>query len=153
MRRACMFPIKETYSKLYIGIFDLEATIEAPPETIKGHPGHPGWVPPQPSDPNQIGRRISTLGSMVEPEPTLRRRGSGGQGYEAYRRASIGGATRGEERGAVAGEAAAMHGPGATTDDEGDEDNDDEEFGLKPAPYCTKAEDFLGHVVISLACC
>ena len=118
MRRACLFPIRETYSKLYIGIFDLEATIDAPPETIKGHPGHPGWV----------------AGG-----------GNGGNGGDHHQ----------QQQHQQYGSGAFNDGPrrksgGHWNDDNNDDDDNEDDLGPQPAPYCTKAEDFIGHVIIDI---
>jgi len=106
MRRACLFPIRETYSKLYIGIFDLEATIEQPQEGRHKNNNHNAGYDP---------RRVSALAG-----------GNGGGG----------------DNSTIASEL------NANTDNNSDSDNDD--LGPQPAPFETKAKDFIGHVIIDI---
>jgi hypothetical protein len=139
MRRACLFPIRETYSKLYIGIFDLEATIEAPPETIKGHPGHPGWMSSSATATGDQHQQFHNHGGSTPRRSSNDgpRRSSGGGGANPTntpRRTSNDGPRRSS---------------GGHWNDNADDDDDDD-LGPQPAPYCTKAEDFIGHVIIDI---
>jgi len=128
MRRACLFPVQQMYSQLCIGIFDLEAVF-ADPSTVLGHPGHPGWVPPE--------QRVKFLGRSSSIF-------SGGSNNSLSRgRAGSSGNFNISQRGSSAQLSVNNH-----NDDE-DEDGAPP-VHLQPNDWCTKAEDFIGHVVVDI---
>lgn len=171
-----MFPVETMYQKLSIGIFDLEAAY-AHPDTVIGHPGHPGWIPPDQrnhfgfhrssSFAGLKGNNSSNTGSMY-----AQRGSSASFGIENLR-SSSGHFTFGDRRGSgydnrrgsgfdgrrsSGFDLTNRRGSGLIGSKKHLEIDEDEEPGklptdnphAKPVPYCTRAEDFIGHVVIDV---
>jgi len=157
MRRACLFGVETMYSQFSIGIFDLEA-IYADPNTIIGHPGHPGWTPPE--ERTGFGfHRSSSLSGMGHNSMTSNRSSSASFGFgNENRRGSSGPFTMNESRrgsGFVESLVAGARRQGSANGSMHFTVDDDEADGKPPTDrqpndFCTKAEDFIGHVTIDI---
>lgn len=145
MRRACLFPVEQMYSQLSIGIFDLEAAY-AHPDTVIGHDGHPGWRPPE--ERTGFGfHRSNSMASTGRGSVARQSMNSFG-GFDGARRSSM---SLGDRR-----SSANLAMTNSLKNILADDDDDDvpgklpSETGQPPAEFCTKAEDFIGHVVVDI---
>jgi hypothetical protein len=157
------------YSQLHIGIFDLEAAY-AHPDTVVGHPGHPGWTPPE----QRAGFGFHRTSSFA-----AGRRASNNLNLNLTR-GSINGRTSMRSRTSLSrtstqasrGSAASLHfdtrrdrDSTASSVPEGlmfrrlssanfNVEEDDEAnapyVNREPVDFCTQAEDFIGHVVVDI---
>jgi hypothetical protein len=133
------------YSQLSIGIFDLEAAY-ADPTTCMGHPGHPGWIPPDQRGGWGMNRAASFATGRASLSTIHAHRGSSGPlSFSEHRRGSAFSENR---RGSAS--SIPFLGDSGKNFVVDDEDDKNVPMHRQPAPYCFKAEDFIGHVVVDV---